>query len=92
MLLQAIDFLSLFSLFISGVLMVPKGPDHDRSRGGSEAELWEATTIDHACAVYTVQHALSFLLAVARAVSKWYFNFLPFQTFLTMLLNLTAGN
>jgi hypothetical protein len=84
MLLQAIDFLSLFSLFISGVLMVPKGPDHDRSRGGSE--LWEATTIVHHCAVLTVQRALSFLLAVALVESKWYFNFLPFQTYLYKLL------
>lgn len=86
MLLQVIDFLSLFSLFISGVMMVPRGPDHNRPDGGSEVEQWEFIAIVHACAVLSVQRVLFFLLAVAQVDLKWYFNLLPFQTYLYYLL------
>lgn len=84
---QAIEFFSLFSLFLSGVMIVPHGIANDSNEVAKAAGRFNFPR-DLSISEY---RRVYFLLGTAQRVMKWYFQ-LPFKLYLTLLLMLTLSN
>jgi hypothetical protein len=89
MLLQVIEFLSLFSLYLAGVMIVPRGTtdDSDWTKGAKGRFTYRLRWTE---SQRLNQYVALFLLVAARAVLKWYFQ-LYFKTFTSMLEQLQMG-
>lgn len=84
---QVIEFLSLFSLFLSGVMIVPRGTTDDTEEamkcwvGFCQRQHWSD------CNRLLLRRVI-FLLGMSQRVLKWFFE-LPTQIYLYLQLSLS---